>query len=170
MSEGSPLPAVQIVAAVAENGVIGVEGGLPWKLPNDLKRFKQLTWGHPILMGRRTWESIGKPLPGRRSLVITRATLDVPGVETAPSLPAALEACRGTATVFVIGGARLYAEALPLARILHLTIVHGSPPGDTWFPEFDPAAWRVVEETTHPSDARHAYAYTFRELAREAVP
>ena len=134
---------VVIIAAVADNGVIGAAGKIPWHLPDDLKRFKRLTLGHPILMGRKTFVSLGKPLPGRRNLVLTRGP-DISGVECFASLDAVLAACRDAATVFIIGGAEIYQQALPLADVLLLTHVHRQVDGDTKFPEFDQARWREV--------------------------
>ena len=110
-------PRVFLVAAVAANGIIGADGKLPWRLPEDLKHFKALTLGHPVIMGRKTWESLGRPLPGRENIVVTRsAGYDAPGASVAASLEAALALCAGEAVVFVIGGSALYAAALPLAR------------------------------------------------------
>ena len=139
---------VTIVAAVARNGVIGVDGGLPWHLPDDLRRFKELTLGHVLVMGRRTYESIGHPLPGRTTVVVTRATGWDPGsreVLVARGVPEAIEA--GTAIddeVFVVGGAQVYAAALPLADRLELTWVDAEPAGDTRFPDVDWEEWREV--------------------------
>jgi len=137
---------VTIVAAVARNGVIGVGGGLPWHLPDDLRRFKELTLGHALVMGRRTYESIGRPLPGRTTVVVTRTPGWQPGsneVHVARSLPEALETAAATdGEVFVVGGARVYAEALPLADRLELTLVEAEPDGDTRFPEIDWSAWQ----------------------------
>jgi dihydrofolate reductase len=139
-------PRVYLVAAVAANGVIGAEGRLPWHLPEDLKHFKQLTLGHPVVMGRRTWESLGKALPGRDNIVVTRS----PGYEAvdahvAASLEAALALCAGESVVFVIGGAELYAAALPLAHGLVLTEIQREYPGDVHFPAFDRSAWREAQ-------------------------
>jgi dihydrofolate reductase len=155
---------IHLIAAVADNGVIGRDGDLPWRLPADLKRFKAWTMGHPILMGRRTWESIGRPLPGRRSIVLTRgdSLKGVAGVETAGNLEEALAlAAESGNDVFVIGGAAIYREALPRAHRLILTRVHGEVEGDTHFPAFDSQQWRLVESEPHPADERHAYPMTF---------
>ncbi|MGD9953377.1 MAG: dihydrofolate reductase [Burkholderiales bacterium] len=142
----SGAPRVYLVAAVAANGVIGSEGRLPWHLPEDLRHFKQLTLGHPVVMGRKTWESLGRALPGRENIVVTRS----PGYEAADahvaaSLEAALALCAGQSVVFVIGGAELYAAALPLADGLVLTEIHRDYPGDVRFPDFDRAAWRETQ-------------------------
>ena len=143
-------PRVTLVAAVAANGVIGAGGKLPWRLPEDLKRFRALTLGHPVIMGRRTWESLGKPLPGRENIVVTRSRgYDAPGAHVAASLEAALAFCAGEPTAFVIGGGELYAAALPLARVLVLTEIHRDYAGDAWFPEFDHTVWRETQRKPH---------------------
>ena len=137
---------VYLVAAVAANGVIGDGGKLPWRLPEDLKHFKALTLGHPVIMGRKTWESLGKPLPGRENIVVTRAAgYDAPGASVASSLDGALALCAGEPTVFVIGGGELYAEALPVADGLVLTEIQRDYAGDARFPPYDRAAWRETQ-------------------------
>jgi dihydrofolate reductase len=139
-------PSLYLIAAVAANGVIGAHGGLPWRLPEDLRHFKRMTQGHAVIMGRRTWESIGRALPGRRNVVVTRrAAFAAPGASVAPSLEAALELCRDQAIVFVIGGAALYQAALPLADGLLLTEIHRDYEGDTRFPEIDRGVWRETD-------------------------
>lgn len=156
-----------LVAAVAENGVIGNGNRMPWHLPADLKRFQTLTLGKPLLMGRRTFESIGKPLPGRRNLVLTRAAhLDVPGIEIVHTVDEALAKCADAPEIMVIGGAEVYRLCLPLAQRLHLTRVHAALVGDTRFPNCDWNEWRRVERSTHAADARNAYAMTFLTLER----
>jgi dihydrofolate reductase len=136
-------PRVALVAAVALNGVIGAGGGMPWRLPEDLKRFKQITLGHPVIMGRKTWESIGQVLPGRRNIVVTRqAGYDAPGADVVESLEAALALCARQETAFVIGGGELYRDALPLASALILTEIHREYAGDVRFPDFDRSAWQ----------------------------
>ncbi len=161
---------LSIIVAAAENRVIGRDGGLPWHLSKDLKRFKKLTLGHALVMGRKTFESIGRPLPRRRSVVLSRDPVyRPPGAETAGSLEGALErlARDGEAEVFVIGGAEVFAEALPLAERLYLTRVHARVEGDVCFPEFDPAAWRLVSSERHDADDRHAYPFSFEIWERE---
>jgi dihydrofolate reductase len=139
-------PRVFLVAAVAANGVIGANGKLPWRLPEDLKHFKALTLGHPVIMGRKTWESLGRPLPGRENIVVTRsAGYDAPGASVAASLDAALALCAGESLAFVIGGSELYAAALPLADGLVLTEIHRDYDGDTRFPAFDRKVWRETQ-------------------------
>jgi dihydrofolate reductase len=156
-----------IVAALADNGVIGRAGALPWHLPDDLRRFKSLTMGRPILMGRRTFESIGRALPGRRNLVLTRGTNPLPaGVEPVASLAAALEKCAAVDELCVIGGADVYRQTLAQADRLELTRVHVTLPGDVSFPDFDRASWRELARVEHDADAHHAWAMTFLTLAR----
>lgn len=145
MSQGGA-PRVFLVAAVAANGIIGAAGKLPWRLPEDLQHFKALTLGHPVVMGRKTWESLGRALPARENIVVTRhAGYDAPGASVAASLDAALALCAGEAVVFVIGGSELYAAALPLADGLVLTEIHRDYDGDTHFPDFDRKAWRETQ-------------------------
>lgn len=156
-----------VIAAVSENGVIGREGDLPWHLPDDLKRFKQLTLGHPMVMGRRTYESIGRPLPGRASVVLTRNPAFAPeGVTVVHSWEAALAACAGAERAFVIGGGALFQEALPRCRLLFLTRVHAEVHGDTFFPPDALDGFRLVREDRHEGDARHAHAFTFLDYER----
>jgi dihydrofolate reductase len=158
---------VSILVAVAENGVIGVQGRLPWHLPLDLKRFKHLTVGHPMIMGRKTWESIGKPLPGRTSIVVTRNPGYVAaGAFVATSLEAALAACARDSEAFVIGGEAVYADALPRAHRLYLTRVHAEVEGDAYFPNVDWEEWMLVGEERYEADPRHAFAFTFLDYQR----
>lgn len=159
-------PAVSLVVARAENGVIGRDNRLPWRLPADLGHFKRLTLGRPVVMGRRTFESIGKPLPGRRNVVVSRTlTGPPPGVEVVASLPDALLLLADAPEVMVIGGARLFAEAAELAARVHLTEVHASPDGDVTIPDFDRRTW--VEETreAHPPENGRP-GFSFVTLAR----
>jgi dihydrofolate reductase len=143
-------PRIYLIAAVASNGVIGVNGKLPWQLPEDLKHFKQLTLGHPVIMGRRTWESLGKALPARENIVVTtRPGYDAPGAAVASSLDAALALCAGEPVAFVIGGHQLFVESLPAATGLILTEIHRDYAGDTWFPEFDRSRWRQSQRQPH---------------------
>jgi dihydrofolate reductase len=143
---------VYLVAAVAANRVIGANGKLPWHLPEDLKHFKTLTLGHPVVMGRKTWESLGKALPGRENIVVTRAPgYEAPGASVASSLDAALALCAGEPTVFVIGGGELYAEALPFAHGLVLTEIQRDYAGDARFPRFDHSAWRETQRKPQTS-------------------
>ena len=156
-----------LIAALADNRVIGRAGTLPWHLPDDLRRFKSLTMGRPILMGRRTFDSIGRALPGRRNLVLThRPDTLPPGVEAVVSLPAALEICAEAVELCVIGGAELYRLTLPLATRLELTQVHATIDGDVLFPEYDPAQWRELARSEHAADERHRWPMTFLTLER----
>lgn len=160
---------VSLVAAVAENGVIGRDGGLPWRLPRDMRFFKQLTTGHTIIMGRRTWDEIRRPLPDRRNIVVTRdAERDFPGAERVSSLDEALAraAAAGDAEAFVIGGGEIYREAMPRADRMYLTAVHATVAGDTHFPGWDPAEWRLVTEEGHDADERHLHPFTIRRYDR----
>lgn len=161
------LPVVSIVVALDERNAIGHAGALPWRLPEDLKRFKTLTLGKPVVMGRKTWDSIGKPLPGRHNIVVTRQHgLELPGATVVASLDAALRAAGDVPEVCVIGGAEIYRQALPLADVLHVTRVHATVAADTWFPPLDPAAWTEVAREQRPADERHAHACDFVELHR----
>ena len=151
-----------------ERNAIGRAGGLPWRLPEDLKRFKALTMGKPVVMGRRTWESIGKPLPGRHNLVVTRRAGFAPaGVTVVGSLDEALVAADQVPEVCIIGGAEIYRIALPSTDVLHLTLVHASVvDADTFFPAVEVGDWDEVHRDDRQADARHAYPYSFLELHR----
>lgn len=163
----SRTPRVTLVVAMARNGAIGRGGALPWHLPDDLRRFKALTLGKPVLMGRRTWESIGRPLPGRMNLVLTRdAALRAAGATVVASLDAALAAAAGHEELMVIGGAQVYALAAPLAGRVHLTAVDAEVDGDTHLPPFDPREWIEVAREHHAADERHACAMDFVTLER----
>jgi len=143
-------PRIYLVAAVAANRIIGANGQLPWHLPEDLTHFKQLTLGHPVIMGRRTWESLGGALPGRENIVVTgRPGFEAPGAAVATSLQAALALCYGETTVFVIGGTRLFEAALPIADRLVMTEIHRDYQGDTWFPPYDRSRWREAQREAH---------------------
>jgi dihydrofolate reductase len=151
---------ISLVVAMARNRVIGAGGRIPWHLPEELKWFKSVTMGHHIIMGRKTWESIGRPLPGRTSIVVTRQHgYRAPGTVITHSLNDAISACGGDSEIFVIGGADLFREALPLAYRLYLTTVEAEIPGDTTMPEFSAGDWREVSASHHPADARHAYPF-----------
>lgn len=169
MSQGaadSKGPRVYLVAAVAANGVIGAQGKLPWHLPEDLKHFKALTLGHPVIMGRKTWESLGKALPGRDNIVVTRTPgYDAPGASVASSLDGALALCAGEPTVFVIGGAELYAEALPVADGLVLTEIQRDYSGDARFPDYNSAAWRETQRKPQTSAEGLRFDYVLYEKA-----
>ena len=162
---------VSIIVAADEHGGIGRDGALPWHLPEDLKRFKALTMGKPIVMGRRTWESIGRPLPGRRSIVVSRRPgLALEGAEVYGSLEAALEAVAGAPEACVIGGADIYRQALPYAHVVHLTRVHAVVQADRFLPAFDAADWEEVAREERPADERHPHACSFVTLRRLRKP
>jgi dihydrofolate reductase len=153
---------ITLIVAVADSGVIGRENTLPWHLPEDLKRFKRLTMGKPMVMGRKTFESIGKPLPGRQNIVVTRdANYHRDGVTVVHGLDAALRAAGDAPEIMVIGGAELFRLCLPAAGRIHLTRVHGDIAGDVLWPALDLREWRMVERERHEADERHAYAMTF---------
>jgi dihydrofolate reductase len=147
---------------MAKNRVIGADNKIPWHLPNELKMFKNLTMGHHIIMGRRTYESIDRLLPGRTSVIVTRQLdYEVPGAIVAHSMGQALGTCRGDDECFVIGGAGLFRETLPLADRLYLTVVDAQPAGDTFMPEFDMTHWRERSSQSFVADEKHAYPYRF---------
>ena len=155
-------PRITLIAAVARNRVIGAGNALPWRLPEDLKRFKSLTLGHPIIMGRKTWDSLGRPLPGRTNIVISRsADFAAPGIRVAGSLEAsvALAASAGAAEAFVIGGADIYAQALPIADRLQLTEIDRDFAGDAYFPAVDPTQWRETLRELQHAEAGFDYAF-----------
>jgi dihydrofolate reductase len=155
-------PAITLVVAVADSGVIGRDNTLPWYLPEDLKRFKRITMGKPIVMGRKTFESIGKPLPGRENIVVTRdANYLREGITVVHDADAAVRAAGTAPEVMVIGGAELFRQFLPRARRIHLTRVHGDIAGDVMWPALDEREWDVVEREKHAADERHPYAMTF---------
>jgi dihydrofolate reductase len=158
-------PLIALIVAVAENGVIGRDGTLPWRIPEDMRWFKVRTEGKPCIMGRKTWESLPKrPLPGRTNIVVTRsANYRAEGAVVVPSLDAAIDVAAGEAPeeIMIIGGSELYRTALPRADRIYLTRVHGHVAGDTHFPELDPAAWRETLVATHPSSAERPIGYSF---------
>jgi dihydrofolate reductase len=155
-------PGITLIVAVADSGVIGRDNALPWHLPDDLKRFKRLTLGKPIVMGRKTFESIGKPLPGRQNIVLTReANYQRDGIVVVHGVDDALRAAVGQAEITVIGGAELFNLFLPLASRVHLTRVHADIAGDVKWPALDQRQWQVVESERHDADERHAHAMTF---------
>ena len=163
---------LSLIAALDRRRAIGKDNALPWHLPDDLRRFKALTLGKPVLMGRRTAESLGRALPGRRNLVLTRGgRVPFDGMQAVPSLAAALDAAREAAELCVIGGGEVFAATLPLASRLHLTWVDTVVDGaDAFFPAVDTGAWRAVERIAHPADAKHACAFEFVDYLRAAPP
>jgi dihydrofolate reductase len=157
-------PAIYLVAAVAANGIIGARGKLPWHLPEELQHFKRLTMGHPIIMGRRTWESLRGPLPGRENIVVTtRPGYEAPGAAVARSLDAALALCLGEPVAFVIGGTRLFEAALPVARGMVLTEIKRDYDGDTRFPPYDRAQWRETQREAHAAADGTRFDYVLYE-------
>jgi dihydrofolate reductase len=153
-------PRLSLIVAMARNRVIGADNKIPWHLPNELKMFKALTMGHHIIMGRKTYESIGRLLPGRTTVIVTRQReYRVPGAIIAHSIGEALDACRSDDECFVIGGADLFREAAALADRVYLTVVDAEPPGDTFMPEFGLDDWRVTSSQSFAQDDRHAHAY-----------
>ena len=162
----APVPIV-IIAAVARNGVIGNGSLIPWHLPEDLKRFRRLTMGHAVIMGRKTFESIGKPLTGRNNIVITRSReWNRAGSQSVPSIEAAFAAIEPPRPAFVIGGAEIYALALPVAERLHLTEIESDFRGETFFPRFERSRWREVSRERHMIEGRDGFSYSFAEYER----
>ncbi len=166
-----PAPSVTLVVAHTENRVIGRDGGMPWHLPADFAHFKAATMGKPMMMGRRTFESIGRALPGRRSIVVTRDRgWSAPGVEVAHSIDEAFALCADVPEVAVIGGGKLFQTLIDRADTILLTVIHTTLEGDTYFPELDVDAWHEVSRETRPPDDRNAYALSFIELRRDSSP
>jgi dihydrofolate reductase len=160
-------PSLSLIVAVARNGVIGKDNRLPWHIPEDLKRFRGLTMGHHIIMGRRTWESIGRPLPGRTSVVVSRRQdYSAPGALVVHSLAQALAACGPDDEAFVIGGAQLYREALPLAQRIYLTRIEADYAGDTYFPPLPEELWQEASREARPAGGPAQPAYQFVVLTR----
>jgi dihydrofolate reductase len=161
------MPLLSLIVAAAENDVIGRDNQLPWHLPDDLKRFKALTMGKPMLMGRKTFESIGKPLPGRTSIVLTRSPgWKHDGVIVVQSIDEAIQRAGAAAELAVIGGTEVFRATLPRADRIYLTRVHAEIDGDATMPNIDPQVWREGAREHHPADERHAYPMTFMTLER----
>ena len=158
-----------LAAAVAANGIIGAGGKLPWHIPEELKHFKRLTMGHPMIMGRRTWESLKGPLPGRENIVVTRkAGYEAPGAAVATSLEAALALCAGESLVFVIGGTQLFEESLPIADGMVLTEIHRDYAGDTLFPAWDRSQWEEKQREPHTAADGTRFDYVLYERKKGA--
>lgn len=158
---------LSLIVAMAENRTIGKDNALPWRLPADLRRFRRLTTGHPVIMGRRSYESIGRPLPERTNIVVTRHPgYQADGCLIAHTLEQALSIAQGAREVFVIGGAEMYAQTLERADRIYLTLVHAEVPGDTFFPAFDISTWRETDREAHGTDDKHAHRYSFVTLER----
>lgn len=169
MTEASRQPLISLIAAMDENRVIGIDNRLPWKLPADLQYFREVTMGKPILMGRKTYESIGRPLPGRTNIVLTSdPAFTADGCTIVHSVEEGLGAAAGSEEVMVIGGASLYRHMLPIAHRLYVTLIHAEFEGDTWFPEIEAGEWREVERVDHPADERNVYRYSFVRYERRS--
>ena len=152
---------LSLIVAVAQNGVIGDRNALLWHISEDLKHFKALTTGHPVVMGRKTYESLGRPLPNRTNVVISRQEMEIPGCRVVHSLDEALALFPGDEEVFIIGGAQIYAEALPRADRFYLTRVFHDYEGDTRFPEWDEAQWRLVSSESFPCGREYPWPFVF---------
>jgi dihydrofolate reductase len=152
---------VTAVVAISENHVIGKDNQLLWYLPNDLKHFKDITTGHTVIMGRKTFDSVGKPLPKRRNIIITRQAIAIAGCEVVNSVEAALALCAGEEEVFVVGGAEIYKLALPLTNRIYLTVVHKQFEGDSFFPEINKQEWKEVFREDHQPDEKNSLPYSF---------
>lgn len=157
---------ISIIAAVASNGVIGDKNSLLWHIREDLQHFKALTTGHPVVMGRKTYESLGRPLPDRRNIVITRQKMELKGCDVVHSLSSALTLFGPDEEVFIIGGAQIYAEALPIADRFYLTRVEHPYEGDTRFPEWNPDDWRLVASESFPCGADYPHPFVFETYAK----
>jgi dihydrofolate reductase len=169
-SEAAPARRIALIAAVAENGVIGVDNGLPWRLPDDLRHFRELTIGHSIIMGRKTWDSIGKPLAGRQNIVVSRNPgFRAQGAQVAHSFEHALSLAALPDPVFVIGGAALYRAALPGAQLLYLTEIRRAFAGDAFFPEYAHDSWREISRESRRVDDAQGFAYDFAAYERSSA-
>lgn len=161
-----------MIAAAAEDNSIGRDNQLLWHLPDDFRRFKRMTTGHAMIMGRKTFESFPKPLPDRLHIIVTRDpeyTVSNPQCEVVHSLEEAFQKVAGEVTAYIIGGGTIYAQAMQAADIIELTRVHGSFGGDTFFPDIDTGIWELAKEEYHPRDDRHAFAFTYRTFVRRKV-
>jgi dihydrofolate reductase len=168
-SQAHAKPLLSAIVAMSENRVIGKDNTLPWHLPADLKHFKEITTGHFIIMGRKTFESIGKPLPNRSNIVLSRdINYQAPGCETVSTIDEALRMAEAAQQneIFIIGGAEIYRQLLPTIERLYITIVHCNIGGDAWFPELSPTEWQEVSRERREADEKNAFAYSFITLAR----
>lgn len=157
---------VSIVVAIAENNAIGKDNKLLWHLPKDLKHFKEITTGGTVIMGRKTYDSVGRPLPNRRNIIITRQQIEIPGCEVVNSIGAALDLCRDEAEVFIVGGAEVYKQVMPLTDRIFLTIVHKNFEADTYFPEIKKDTWKETERKDYEPDEKNPLPYSFITLER----
>ena len=159
---------LHLIVAHARNGVIGKDNKLPWYLPEDLKNFKRTTLGKPVIMGRKTWESLGRPLPGRRNIVITRQKNFVAeGATVVGNLEAALEAVADTPVAFIMGGAQIYEEAMPKVEVAHVTYINADFEGDAYIAPLSDKEWELTEEETFPATDAHPFSYCFRVYTRK---
>lgn len=158
---------ISFVVAVDQNNLIGGNNQLVWHLPADLKHFKNITTGHSIIMGRKTYDSMSRALPNRRNIVITRQPITIPGCVVVHSLQEALNACAGEAEVFIIGGAEIFRQAMPLAGRIYLTRIHHAFEGDTYLPELNPDEWIESSHEDHRADEKNRYNYSFIQLDRK---
>ena len=160
---------ISIIVAISENNAIGKNNQLLWHLPADLKHFKTITSGHPIIMGRKTYDSIGRPLPNRKNIVITRQKdLVIEGVHIVNSMEEALSLCANENEVFIIGGAEIYKSALSFTNLIYLTTVHHHYDADAFFPELAKKDWKEINQEYHPADEKNSVAYTFSTLKRQS--
>ena len=160
---------ISIIAAMDENRLIGSNNNLPWYLPADLQRVKQLTTGHAIILGRKNYESIGRPLPNRKNIVITtNPDYDAPGCVVVNSIDAAIEAA-GDDDIYIFGGARIYEQMFDLAERMYLTLIHATFEGDTWFPEYNVDAWEVTERQDFSANEKNRYDYSFITLEKKPL-
>lgn len=159
---------VSIVVAISENYAIGKDNKLLWHLPNDLKHFKEITSGHTVIMGRKTYDSVGKPLPNRRNIIITRQEITINGCEVVNSIEAALSLCKDEAEVFIVGGAGIYKQSMKLTDRIYLTIVHQKFEADTYFPEISKADWIEISHEDHQPDQKNNLSYSFITFERSS--
>jgi dihydrofolate reductase len=155
-----------IIVAIAKNNAIGKDNKLLWYLPNDLKHFKDVTSGHTVIMGRKTFDSVGKPLPRRRNIVVTRQHISIEGCEVVESIEAALALCAGDDEVFIIGGAEIYRQSIHLTDRIYLTQIDQDFDGDTFFPDLDPAEWKETKRENFEPDDKNKLKYSFITLQR----
>lgn len=157
---------VSIIVAIAKNNAIGKDNKLLWYLPNDLKHFKEVTTGHTVIMGRKTHDSVGKPLPKRRNIIITRQAINIEGCEVVNSLDAALALCANEDEVFIVGGAEIYRQAIPVTDRIYLTVIDQDFDGDTFFPELNSIEWKVKDRENFEPDEKNKFRYSFITLER----
>lgn len=157
---------ITAVVAIAENRAIGKDNKLLWYLPNDLKHFKTITSGHTVIMGRKTFDSVGKPLPNRRNIIITRQDIKIEGCEVVNSIQAAIDLCKDEEEVFIVGGAEIYKMAMPVTDRIYLTIVHKAFEADSFFPETPPEEWKETAREDHQPDEKNALPYSFITLEK----